>query len=421
MFTFLHAADVHLDSPLRGLEKYEGAPVAEVRGACRRAFDNLIDLAVEEEVSFLLLAGDLFDGGWKDYNTGLYFVKCMARLRKAGIPVFIVLGNHDAESRMTKSLRLPDNVTLFSSRKSHTILLEKFAVAIHGRSYPNRKVSDNLAATFPSHEPYCFNIGLLHTSLNGRPGHEPYAPCSLDDLAARGYDYWALGHIHQAEIVCENPHIIFPGCLQGRHIREEGPGGAVLVTVRDGKVVRVDQRCLDVMRWRTCRVDLSPCETLEAVYDQVQHVLHKEMERAEGRTLAVRLVLVGECPVHDELIRQRQVVSEELRSLVVDLGEIWLEKIFFRTTSLFDRGDLFGDDSPLGDLLKKVERMDYKQENLLELVPELGKLKNKLPVSLFENEGSLLPQGEPETSEFQEDIRQILLSGLLAEGKSREN
>src|SRR5690349_16787907 len=102
MFKFLHAADVHLDSPLKGLARYEGAPADEIRGATRRAFDNLVELAIQEEAAFLLLAGDLYDGDWKDYNTGLFFVSRMRRLEEAGIPVFLISGNHDAASQITR-------------------------------------------------------------------------------------------------------------------------------------------------------------------------------------------------------------------------------------------------------------------------------------------------------------------------------
>ncbi len=125
MLRFLHAADIHLDSPLRGLERYEGAPVEEIRGATRRAFENLVDLAVSEKVAFLLLAGDLYDGDWKDYNTGLFFAAQMRRLDEAGIPVFLIAGNHDAASQITRSLRPPSNVTVLSTKKPETRLIEE--------------------------------------------------------------------------------------------------------------------------------------------------------------------------------------------------------------------------------------------------------------------------------------------------------
>ncbi|WP_419619235.1 metallophosphoesterase family protein, partial [Thiolapillus sp.] len=150
---FIHAADIHLDSALHGLERYEGAPVDEIRSATRRAFDNLIELAIEEEVAFILLAGDLYDGDWKDYNTGLYFMQHMARLCDAGIRVFIVAGNHDAASQITKHLRLPDNVTLFSTKHPETVVLEDLNVAIIGQGFATRAVTDDLSQAYPQGDP----------------------------------------------------------------------------------------------------------------------------------------------------------------------------------------------------------------------------------------------------------------------------
>ncbi|MFN2359255.1 MAG: exonuclease SbcCD subunit D [Desulfotignum sp.] len=205
MITFIHTADIHLDSPLKGLEAHEDAPVQEIRKATRRAFDNLINLAVEKAVDFVLIAGDLYDGDWKDYNTGLFFADRMGKLSRAGIRVFIVSGNHDAASQITRVMPLPENVTLFSHKAPESVVLDNIGVVIHGRSYAARAVTDNLAAGYPLFHAGYFNIGLLHTALTGREGHEKYAPCTLDDLTSRGYDYWALGHVHKREIVCEHP------------------------------------------------------------------------------------------------------------------------------------------------------------------------------------------------------------------------
>ena len=285
MIKFIHTADIHLDSPLKGLEAHEDAPVEEIRGATRRAFDNLIDLTIEEEVDFVLIAGDLYDGDWKDYNTGLFFAARMGRLSKAGIKVFIVSGNHDAASQITKAMPLPDNVTLFSPRKPQSVKLDDLGVIIHGQSYSFRAVTENLASQYPQNDSNYFNIGLLHTSLTGREGHEDYAPCTLDELKSKGYDYWALGHVHKREIVSEDPWIVFPGNIQGRHIKETGAKGATLVTVEDGRITAVEERELDVLRWATCRVDLSECETSDSVYDAVRQDFEQELDQADGKTL----------------------------------------------------------------------------------------------------------------------------------------
>ncbi|HEX2224620.1 MAG TPA: DNA repair exonuclease, partial [Thermoanaerobaculia bacterium] len=205
MLKFLHASDVHLDSPLRGLERYDGAPAEEIRGATRRALANLVDLALAEEVAFVLLAGDLYDGDWKDYNTGLFFAAQMRRLEEVGTPVFVISGNHDAASQITRVLRPPDNVTVFSTRKAETVEIKGLEVALHGQGFATGTATENLAAAYPPARPHFFNVGLLHTSLDGRPGHATYAPCTVDGLRARGYQYWALGHVHARELASRDP------------------------------------------------------------------------------------------------------------------------------------------------------------------------------------------------------------------------
>src|SRR5262245_28090371 len=184
---FLHAADLHLDSPLRGLDRYEGVPVDRFRGATRAALSNLCDLCLAEPVDFVLLAGDLYDGNWKDFRTGLFFVSQMTRLRDAGIPVLVVRGNHDAESALTRSLRLPANVVVLSSRAPETdaTTLERLGVVVHGQGYASRAVTHDLARSYPEAVPGLFNIGMLHTSVDGREGHASYAPCSVETLRSK--------------------------------------------------------------------------------------------------------------------------------------------------------------------------------------------------------------------------------------------
>ena len=217
-FRFLHAADIHLDSPLKGLAGQEGNAGVRVRTATREALDQLVGLAIEEKVDFLIIAGDLYDGDWRDYKTGLFFVGQIGRLNNADIPVYLLYGNHDAESQITKRLELPDNMHVFDARKPETFSIVDLNVALHGQSFWQRTVTDNLVLDYPTPVSGAFNIGVLHTGLGGMGGHANYAPCSLNDLVNKGYDYWALGHVHQAATLHERPHIVYSGNLQGRHV-----------------------------------------------------------------------------------------------------------------------------------------------------------------------------------------------------------
>lgn len=334
---FIHAADIHLDSPLRGLGSYDDMPADVLRGATRAAFTRLVDEAISLQVDFMVIAGDLYDGDWKDHNTGVYFARQMGRLRNAGIPVFVLHGNHDAESVMTQKLALPDNVHVFEARRPSTHRLESCRVALHGQSFPQPAVTDNLAAAYPDPVPGYFNIGVLHTALEGNAQHTSYAPCSVAQLQARGYQYWALGHVHEHQIFRGPAPIVFPGNLQGRHIREQGPRGAVLVTCRDGAVESIERLEVDVLRWHAIAVDVSGCETRR----QVESLLRTRLEillreQASDRPCVVRLTLEGQTPIHGELVGQRAQLRADAVAIMAALGHdrLWLEKLLIETRPL---------------------------------------------------------------------------------------
>jgi DNA repair exonuclease SbcCD nuclease subunit len=419
MFRFLHTADIHLDSPLKGLEAHEDAPVDEIRGATRRAFDNLIDLAIEEEVDFVLIVGDLYDGDWKDYNTGLFFAGRMGRLAKAGIKVFIVSGNHDAASQITRAMPLPDNVTRFSHKKPQSVTLEDLGVVVHGRSYSSRAVTENLASQYPPRDAGLFNIGLLHTSLTGREGHEDYAPCTVDDLKSKGYDYWGLGHVHRREVVADDPWIIFPGNIQGRHIKETGIKSATLVTLEDGRITKVEERAIDVLRWAVCEADLSECETTDSVYAAVRQAFEQELDLADGKTLALRLVLSGKCPVHAQLLDRTAQWTEEFRGIAASHGDVWLEKVKFHTSRKVSLEEIAGEDTPIASLLHSIEKLELGGDRLLELVPELAVLKSKLPAEIHSSDEPFLDTSPEKMGELRNEVQELLIAKLLQHGGAK--
>ena len=417
MFKFIHTADIHLDSPLRGLEVHEDAPVQEIRGATRRAFTNLVDLALEEAVAFLLIAGDVFDGDWKDFNTALFFNREMGRLEQAGIKVFLISGNHDAASSIAKTLSLPANVVRFSAESCESAELPELRVAVHGRSYPAMEVTENLAAEYPEIVEGYFNIGLLHTALSGRPGHAPYAPCSKGDLNAKGYHYWALGHVHSAEMVAEDPHIVFPGNIQGRHIRECGAKSVTLVQVNEGRIVEIQCREVDVLRWEVCRVDLTDCGSPIMIIDEIRSALMEKLAEADGRPLAVRIILEGVCPMHEDLQVRQHYWVEEFRSIAASLGSIWLERVKFKTRRSVGLEDLIGEDSPLYSVLQAAGSLELDEELLAKLEVELSGLRSKMPPELMEP-GTLLNGNREQLSDALEEVREMLIAGLLRQGGS---
>ncbi len=278
---FLHAADIHLDSPLTGLSSLGAVPEAVTRHCTRRAFANLIDLAIAHDVAFVIIAGDLYDADWRDYSTGLFFAGEMRRLAR---PCFLIRGNHDARSVITKSLVPPPNVFEFSSRRAETQLLEELGVALHGRSFPDRAVPEDLSALYPDPLPGRLNIGILHTSAEDPGEHASYAPCRIPGLIAKGYDYWALGHIHQRQDLHPpgSPWIVFPGNIQGRHVRETGAKGCTLVDVQDGRITGLEHRETDVLRWASIVVPLDGAETMAEIAARLRFELTAAQDQAAG-------------------------------------------------------------------------------------------------------------------------------------------
>ena len=386
---FLHAADIHLDSPLRGLERYEGAPVEKIRLASRHALENLVALAIEQRVDLVLLAGDTFDGDGKDWNTALFFVKQMGRLADANIPVLMISGNHDAISKMTRSVVLPRNVTLLGTKRCETVRFDDLQVAVHGQSFQTAAVPENMVPGYPSAVKNCFNIGLLHTSLDWSGGeHDRYAPCRPADLESKEYHYWALGHIHKRE--SKKGNVVYPGNIQGRHIKESGAKGCLLVTVENWSEPRLEFQPLDVFRWDQCQVDASGASDGEELIVRFQKEAARLSELHEGMPLGLRVTFRGRCAAHAELARSPDRWMNHIRSAVADIGsgDIWVEKVKLETQEEVIRVQP-GEDGPLGELAQLGRELSASDHRLMELSAELADLFTKLPQALKEGPDAL--------------------------------
>jgi exonuclease SbcD len=392
---FVHAADIHLDSPMRGLAAYPGAPVEAMRGATRSALRSLVDLCLDENADLLLIAGDVVDGDWPDYHTGLYMVSELRRLCEAEIPVVMIRGNHDAASVVTKALRWPEGVRLLSSSRPETVTFEDIGVAVHGQSFATRAVTDNLAAGYPSPQSGLVNIGLLHTCLGGYIGHENYAPCALDGLVSSGYDYWALGHIHQRAVLHEAPHVVFPGNTQGCHPRECGPKGATLVDVID-RAIQTEERTLDHVRWDVVRIDAGHLADSDQLLAQAQEQLTAAVAAADDRLVACRIEIGGVSPAHPRFVRDRDHLDAELRAIAGGLGAeaLWVERVIWKTSP--QRGANAGADDALGEVLKALREISGDEGTLSELAEELAPLTAKLPLNVREGPDGVDPS-DPET------------------------
>lgn len=421
MFTFIHAADIHLDSPLHKLDKYEGAPVHRIRQATRAAFENLINLAIDQQVSFVLLSGDLYDGDWKDYNTGLYFVSLMRRLRDAQIPVFIIAGNHDAASKITKNMKLPENVTVFSSKTPETIRIDNLKVAIHGQSFPSPAIKKDLSAEYPLAMPGFFNIGMLHTCLSGKEGHAPYAPCTLDGLTSKGYDYWALGHVHMHEVLKNDPLIVFPGNIQGRHIRETGVKGCLLVRVPDNRKPDIVFIPVDVIRWFELKLDASDTESGYEIIEKFNERLENLIAENPGVPMVLRVIVSGDTTAHMDLISKMEHWKNEIRGAAADLSNesVWIEKIKLHTRLPVSDTSFDIADGPVRELFAVIDELQNHPENRIHLAEDvLSILDLKLPPELKEGDDPLLLLDPDWLSNILTEVMPLLVQRLRQKGAS---
>jgi exonuclease SbcD len=375
---FVHAADLHLDSPLLGLTRKSADYAARVDDASRQAFDNLIALAIDEACGLLVIAGDVFDGQWRDYRTGQFFVDRMRKLREAGVRVVMIAGNHDAENRFASRLELSDNVTVLSSKRPETVRLEELGIAVHGRSFPQRDVTDNIALDYPAPIAGLFNIGLLHTACTGRDGHASYAPCTVEQLVNHGYQYWALGHVHAREVLSSAPHIVFPGNLQGRSVRETGEKGATLVSVAAGMVSAIEHRSLDVVRWAVETIDVSIVDDRRDLLPIIRARIDTAYGAADGRALAIRLRLLGATELHADLLTEAAEVREDIETLLASVAaDIWLERLEVRTAPPVVTSAV--DPTIAGNLRETIEELAGDSWLAQRLAARLAEIRTKLP------------------------------------------
>lgn len=426
----VHAADLHIDSPLRGLERYAGAPVDRVRAATREAFGRVVELCQRERARFLILAGDVFDGDWKDMNTGIWFAGRLRELRDVGCDVLLLRGNHDHE--LTRALRHPPHVHEFSipsDPAGRTFVFEHEGVAFHGASYPARDVRTTLLPYYPRPIAGLLNVGVLHTNATGSADHDPYAPCTVSELVAYGYGYWALGHVHAHSILARpgeprgESWVVYPGNTQGRSVRETGPKGCVLLDVEQGTqgggVVRsVDFVETAVMTFRREEIVLAREDDVDDLRDRVRARIDDLAE--EPRPSAVRLTVRGACRAHAAICRERAKIVGQLRDDVLDRGgPVWLEKVELATSPETPIEKLREARGLVADLLRHVDRVrdDEGDAELLHLGRVLEGVGKKLGRELDELGALGIRFDDPEFLRRVLDQAEALLAQKLTDGE----
>ncbi len=378
MFRFVHTADIHLDSPLRSLALRAPEAAEAVGIATRTAFSRTVDLCIDEDVDALIIAGDLYDGKLRSMKTARFFAEEMRRLTGAGIAGFVLRGNHDAESVITKEMTLPEGIHVFKGR-DEPVDLKGGAVHLHGVSYAKPHAPDSLLPKYKPGTDGIVDIGVMHTSLSGSPAHDDYAPCPVADLACHGYAYWALGHIHKRSVHSKpDCTIVMPGIPQGRHINEDGARSVSLVTIKSNGAVHVEERSVASVRFERIRIDLDGVEDWASLVSRAGEAFGRFADDMETDHGVVRAELCGETSLMRELMRDADKRDEELASAADRSGPLYFEKaeLVDRTSSRDESGEI----EALKSLITEGEVPASTVEDMLR--DDAMQLVKKLPAEL---------------------------------------
>lgn len=371
-FCFVHAADLHLDTPFKGLHELAPGVATALREASLAAFDAIVELALGRAAAFVVLAGDIYDGPERGLRAQLRFRDGLARLSAASIPTFVVHGNHDPVATGWSAISsFPDGVTVFPHGRVEVVAVERDGVrlaTVQGVSYATARTTENLALGFTRPEGPGVHIGLLHCNVQGAAeGYDDYAPCTLEDLRRTRLDYLALGHIHQTKVLARgagpgDPWVVYPGNSQARSPRpsERGPKGAVVVEVVNGEVTDVEHVACDRVRFEQLDVDIAGVEDLAALEDLLLEAARAAIDRNGGRSVVLRARLAGRGALHRDL-RRLDATTALLTRVREQAGETppfcWWDELEDATAPALDlhaireRGDFASDLLAQGDLL----------------------------------------------------------------------
>ena len=376
-FSFIHAADLHLDSPFRGVTAESPAIAELLQSATFDVYNSLIDLCIEKQVQFLLISGDIYDGADRSLRAQLRFRDGLKRLADNNIQAFIVHGNHDPYKGHSKSIDWPTGVHVFKYQKAESIpvKIDDTTIAIvSGLSHENRNVKTNLAKKIKGDNPDIFQIGLLHCNVGRDTGHEDYAPCELEDLLNIGMDYWALGHVHERKVLHADPYVVYPGNTQGRHIREQAERGCYLIRVDEvHKEVKLEFHELDVVRWLSGSVAIDDLVTLDQLENSISNCIEDFIQNANSRSIICRLSITGQGPLYQELQK-----DEELRELLQHIREIfeakspfvWVQELLFDCRPEIDLDKRRQGQDFLGQVLRISKELSEDKDGMKRLLDE---------------------------------------------------
>lgn len=409
-YRFVHTADIHLDSPLRSLALRDPNLADLIANASRQAFVNIVNLCLDEQVDALLLAGDLYDGDQTSMKTARFLATQVRKLHEAGIRVFIIRGNHDALSKITRELVYPETVKVFGGRAEAVPIdrpSNEVPVVIHGLSFAEPHAPESLVHKYKPPVEGAVNIAMMHTSLDGASDHNPYAPCRLADLQATGFQYWALGHIHKRSVTQGGCTVVMPGTPQGRDINEAGMKSVSLVTVSDDGSIRIEERATSIAQFERISVDATGIDDWQDMVSTLGRELEHARNRASAEHLIVRLRVTGKTPLAWRIRRDSDLLKTEADEHAGSIGFCWVEKLDVdcRTTDIASEAG--GD--PVAELRHLimsdvVQSESYRQEANRITQELIRQLPQELRDFLGSNENSFQETLEALAVEGAEDV-----------------
>lgn len=380
----LHTADIHLDSPLRSLALRDSELRDRVRTASRTALTKIVDIVLAEDVAALLIAGDLFDGAERSARTAAFLTLQLERLRDRGIRVFYIKGNHDAENPLTGELSLPDNVQVFDGRGGKVQLAD--GVWIHGVSFASRHAPESLLPKFHAPVEGAVNIAMLHTSLTGAEGHDPYAPCTVGDLTATGFDYWALGHVHRRQVHSQTPWVVMPGTPQGRDIGEPGPKSATLVTI--GETIGIEEVPTSVVEFLNVKIDATDTESDDALRDLLRRTLRDTARSVVSDSAVIRIKLTGRTPRRWQVLRDQDIWTDTAAQYARETGTLWLDRVVFDLSA--SAGPVHSATDELAGIMKTIrEEPGFAETSRAEIEGVLQELPPERRAALLPDEAAM--------------------------------
>lgn len=378
-FRFIHGADLHIDSPFKGLRTVPDKVKESLLQATFLAFLRLVDLAIKEQVAFIVISGDLFDESDRSLKAQLFLLEQFERLNAVHIDVFIIHGNHDYVGEGIKKFNYPSNVHIFSS-----IHVEKLPAYdrhgqllayIHGISYATRHVRENLALKYEPANDQAFHIGLYHGSVGNYSDHDPYAPCHIGDLLEKDYHYWALGHIHKRQILLEQPPIVYAGNTQGRHRNESGDKGCYIVHVKGSNEVDLTFHSLASVRWEQLVIDITDHQNEAQFMNALQDHIQVLSESIVDANILLSVNLTGSGYIHEWLSQdeQKEQLLEYIESwLEQDNSKNWvyLYDLVDETNKSYDEELLAKEEGFASDLLLCYSDLTHHKDQLYEVYEE---------------------------------------------------